>query len=549
MIKRLVRSRYLYIALASLIPLFFYINRFLLPDFAFDTVNYHVFNGERGLRNFLIPYSIKEFFPAGLHSFSPFLEFFSAFTRYLFGYRLGTLPGLLSYFLIIIYVYKTAHYLIPDFFSKANRSFAFLFFVNSVVVFELLVQVATYFVDTIHTMFVVIGFYYFTKFIKESKRNYALLASTVFGLSLLGKLTSFVFVIPFVLMLFLQLIKLRDWKTLVFSLVLLFLPFGVFACKIWLSTGNPIFPLYNSIFRSPYFAYVSFQNHNFGPRNITEVLFWPIISAVQKGRLGELEKYFYDYKLSLSFAIAVIFTTSLLMKTNKVKEVWLINISIFYFLSYYLWAYAFGYSRYGSMFEILAGIMLMVLYSKALYSDKALKIATLCLLLILTVQNYRILKVNIDNEYAWRSPMIRNFSVHLTQLRHLFDNKIAISSKIERRLLLTDVFVNCGMPGLGLYTLLNIDKPVIMLPDMSKEYQMTNAYYAESIKRLGVGKKGIMSFAAFMRKDGMNPNDAACLKTLSDNGAVIDVRLPVAYKAREGFAGDLVFGTINVLRN
>jgi hypothetical protein len=70
-----------------------YVNRFMMPDFTFDVLNYHLVNGERALAGF--PWMLGDLFPAIL-LVNPGPDMVFTITRHLPGYRLGTLPNVLA---------------------------------------------------------------------------------------------------------------------------------------------------------------------------------------------------------------------------------------------------------------------------------------------------------------------------------------------------------------------------------------------------------------------------------------------------------------------
>ncbi len=530
--KKIDPSGYLFLFLSLLIPLVYYLNRFLLPDYAFDTVNYHIFIGERGLHNFLFPFGKGEFFPTGLHTFSPLFEVLGAFVRRFLGYRLGTLPTLMSYFIIIFYVYRFIRLLIPEFFKKKPAILPFILFLNTIIVFELLAQMATYFVDITHTAFVVASLFYLFRFIKEAKQKDAYVSSLIMGLALLGKMTTLIYVIPFVGILLYVIVIHRKWKVLIICILLTSLPAVGFAFRLWEMTGNPLFPFYNSIFKSPYFSYQNFRNGDFGPRNAFEIIFWPVVSIFNKGRLGELERYFYDLKLSLFFFVACNFGITAF---RQPKITWEKLLSVFFFVSYYLWTAVFGYLRYAAILEIIGGVMLIYIWSNTARLKKVVNVFLYLLIAFFSVQNYKILKVNLDNEYAWRPPLIRNVNLHLTQLKNIFEDKLSISSGLMRQINESDAFINCAPATSGYYTLLKVYKPVIMSHDLVFQYGMTKEYENKA-RALLMNKT--YNYAALLVGGENNPNMDQCLKTLK-NGVIVTSSSPFIGNSREYF---FVFG-------
>lgn len=531
------------IFIASAIPIYFYLTRFLIPDFSFDTVNYHLFIGNRGLGDFFLPFGKNEFFPTGLHSFSAFFDTFFSITRHLLGYRLGTLPGLLAYLIVIYYVYKVVKYIIPYFLTKPLLVLAFI---NAIIVFELLAQVGTYFIDIVSAAFLMSGFYYFILYIREKRQLSLYISSALFGFALFGKLTNLVYIVPFLAFLVIYNLKRKKIKAMFASVILCLLPTVIYSLLLFSLTGNPVFPFFNSVFRSQYFSNVSFVNSFFGPKNLPEGLMWPLFTIKNHERLGELEALFYDKKLTIYFFIAVIYLLyNLLTKNNQGK--WRYAIIGFFFIAYYLWVFAFGYLRYAVFLELIGSLIFILLIND--FSDKKtlLKVVPIFLLLILLIQDYKILRISPRIEYAWRSPISLNVKQVSILTPNLFADKVQLPKDVEKLINQSDVYVNCGLPGTGLYTFLNIDKPVILLPGANSDYNMTKKYYEKEYTLANLNNKKTIRFTAMTMENGSNPNDAACTKTLGNSRYKIFQKYHYTSIIGDKKSGFLYFGTIESL--
>jgi hypothetical protein len=76
------------------LPLFLiYAMRVAFPDGSFDQLNYHLLSAERGLRG--LPFTNADFFPAPFQ-LNPAPEMVQGMTRWLLGYRLGTIVNYLA---------------------------------------------------------------------------------------------------------------------------------------------------------------------------------------------------------------------------------------------------------------------------------------------------------------------------------------------------------------------------------------------------------------------------------------------------------------------
>jgi hypothetical protein len=72
---------------------------------------------------------------------------------------------------------------------------------------------------------------------------------------------------------------------------------------MWVQSGNPVFPFYNTIFGSKYWSDSSWIFF-YGPQNPLEALFYPIVSSLQPTMLGEVKDIFPDLRLNFLFFLA-----------------------------------------------------------------------------------------------------------------------------------------------------------------------------------------------------------------------------------------------------
>ncbi len=100
------------ISFCLLIPLFLFLNRFLIPDVSYDSLNYHLFLGQRGIETYNNKF---EFFPTGIHNFSPIFDIPGYILTNLFGYRLGSISSLIFLYLSVFVIYKIFRLYQPNF--------------------------------------------------------------------------------------------------------------------------------------------------------------------------------------------------------------------------------------------------------------------------------------------------------------------------------------------------------------------------------------------------------------------------------------------------
>lgn len=58
--------------------------------------------------------------------------------------------------------------------------------------------------------------------------------------------------------------------------------------QVWQHLGNPLFPQFNGLFKSPLAAPVSIADTRWLPRNLGEHLLWPLLFTLKPQRIGDL---------------------------------------------------------------------------------------------------------------------------------------------------------------------------------------------------------------------------------------------------------------------
>ena len=218
------------------------------------------------------------------------------------------------------------------------------------------------------------------------------------GISLAFKLTTLVFILPLFALLVYQLrftqIRLKyspARSTYLLSAVGLILPSALFFCYMYNLTGNPFFPYFNNVFRSPLIAAANFKDLTMGPRSMIEILYWPFSGFLHPNRLFiNTNDSWYAGRLPLGVVTAI---ALLLMKQTAVE---IKRISITLLCATWLWAFSSGIIRYANLAEILSGVLCVYLFSCAFQKGTSLharprdkvknQVAAALLTLLLTFQ-------------------------------------------------------------------------------------------------------------------------------------------------------------------
>ena len=534
MIFKLNPNKLIYIIAGIFSPIVIYINRFLVPDQSFDTVNYHVFLGFKGLSNFFLPFNGREFYPSGLFSFSTFFDSINYVFINLVGYRIGNIGSLISYILIVIAVYKIVQLFDAQFFNKVKLKNIILF-VSIVTVHELLFEVATYFVEGVSTALVLWGFLLLFTFYKKviDKKNYSkidlfkfLLGNILIGISVYGKQTNLMYLPACILVnTYIAWILFRvHYGSKKIFVHLLFLPnlalFGfvsIYGVINYLETKNPFFPFYNAIFKSEYYPPISFENRLFGGLNFPEKVLWPIVSFFQPERLGEVHDMFNDYKLNIYIILSVLILIFLKkVKTGKFEKLFI----LVFITSALFWSFMFGYVRYATALEIIGGLTLLLLVNKKVLFFNS-KPAVILLLIFLIFQNIRIIKFNLTYDYSWRPTINNDWLVVKQQLPYLFAKEQSLPDEIAVELRAVDLTLNCSHPHTLYQTLSPLrGKPTLLIDNSAsggltstKQFQLKS----QSMIDLKVGQR----YGVIVPYFGLSANYEKCVNAIKQKGYTI----------------------------
>lgn len=204
---------------------------------------------------------------------------------------------------------------------------------------------------------VLIGLYALLRGIKQESLFLFLFAGISFGVAAGLKLTAAHYIVG---AFFACIISSFRLKSVLFFLVGiglgLLLADGYFMYLRWSLTENPVFPLANNIFNSPYYAEGWKSFSKFEPSKILYYLSLPVVwlssgdfseaSTVRDGRL--LLAYFGILLISIDFFIS--------KKIDRQK----LALVVFFVFSFLAWIVAFRIYRYLIVLEALSGVLLVV---------------------------------------------------------------------------------------------------------------------------------------------------------------------------------------------
>jgi hypothetical protein len=345
------------------LPLFaIYATRAAFPDTSFDTLDYRLINGERALRSF--PFIAGDFFPIRF-PFNPVSDMVTGIFRHLLGYRLGTI---VNYLVGLSLGMILNCFLRPYIKSAWLRSFGVVLLLLTE---HVLFIINNYMVDLLALPLLMES----TRLAlsaqsRDEQRGEPIRIGLMLGASVAFKLTNMAFALPILILYSYKLIRYKSGRAAIRKFVTLgiaFLaPLAPYTLFIYWQTGNPVFPLYNKIFRSPFWPTTDFAGKRWGPivddpsfahMKWWEVLLWPILLPFKiEHTAGDLGRH--AGRISLAF-IACLIGLFVGRNDRAIRALGFVGIT-----GAVLWSTISGMHRYGIYLELIGGVILLYLISQ-----------------------------------------------------------------------------------------------------------------------------------------------------------------------------------------
>lgn len=349
--------------LLGVLPLvLMYSLRVAFPDLSFDVLNYRILHGERALHGFL--YAPHDFFPTPA-PYNPAPDMVTAIFRHVFGYRLGTLINLL----VMIWTARIVEKFLRMFVGNAWLRAMGVMLV--VITEHALFEINNYMADLLVVPLLLEATFLVAnhsawKHPRRSLVNIALLL----GVAVAFKLTNAALALPVVLLCVYIVIRKQHEarelsalaKTTLACAAAFIFPIVPFSVALYRYTGSIVFPVFNGLFKSPYWPARSIWDPRWGPVGVVETLLWPVIIVFKPERLSELDVY--SGRISFGFVVALI--AVVLAWRNEVVR----NLSLLVVVSCVLWSSSTGYIRYALYIEVLAGILIFAAAARLAHSSK-----------------------------------------------------------------------------------------------------------------------------------------------------------------------------------
>ncbi len=180
-----------------------------------------------------------------------------------------------------------------------------------------------------------------------------------------------------------QNLKIRKILSVIFWLLVsnvigILISTGYWMAVLYSKFGNPLYPYYNEIFKSPYFAIFNFKDYRWVPKTFWHGLSYPISWASGKTPSPSLELVYRDPRWVIAIGLLGIYLLSILVFLIHLKffdhaqnqkdrfsqlSLSLVNNFVISFevVSFLVWLYMFGYTRYFIPTDLLSGIFIFCL--------------------------------------------------------------------------------------------------------------------------------------------------------------------------------------------
>lgn len=162
---------------------------------------------------------------------------------------------------------------------------------------------------------------------------------------------------------------------------------------LWMKFGNPFFPFYNHIFKSPYFTIKPVVWSTYLPVQWWEYILWPFIFSFNGLRVNPFQ--YSDIRFSLLYFIAIVWTIGLLIRKlirrkqmpgSDQFDAKMGNFLLWFFLiSYLLWIKESATYRFIIPLELLVPLCILVILDRLIGSRKirwSLVLAGICLIFV-----------------------------------------------------------------------------------------------------------------------------------------------------------------------
>ena len=477
------------------LPLFFlFSTRVAYPDTSFDVMTYHIVHSERALRGLVhIP---GDMFFGQFPSIDPAPDVITGITRFLLGFRAGVVIN----FVAILWMGTVIDKILA---LRVRSHWVRSMLVLACVTCEfLLAEINNYMVDLLALPLLLEALWFILRPSEKDTRMSAVLPHflLLIGMAVGLKITNFVFAAPM-----LAVLTYRLWRVdrrpigavirLGVKFAALFIaPVFAYVLYITYRTGNPVFPLYNGIFRSPFWGALNFYDGRWGPKGLLETILWPVQMFLVPERLSELNMY--TGRITIGWVLAIL---GLLLS----RKDWRLGGLCFTMLvGTFLWSEGAGYIRYGLFLEPLAGLVCVYFIAALIERSAAMRrsiaygIAAVAALALAT-QCYRAAVLSYDHEWSGRPNCFRQRGCRGDLAQLFTDRKMPLDTETQQLLANVDVWVESAPKVGGIMALARPDVPGFTYIEEYYRGTGSDAEFRDSLTQL----RGKRFFTMVMRSD------------------------------------------------
>lgn len=360
-------------------------------DNNWDLRNYHLYN----------PYAFLngrlgfDYAPAQLQSFHnpivdlPFYFLVTHLKPVLVGFFMGAVQGL-NFGLIFAIAFQVLFSMT----SKVRIGLSVLFAAMGMYAPVFIAEFGATENDTLTTLFVLTSVLIITRtltlrgsFASSHGRKSLIAAGILLGIGAGLKLTVLIYAVGATLaLLFVE----KRWKNsagivavLGVSIIIgLLISRGHWMATMWSTYGNPVFPFYNSIFKSPYYDLVDFNAPRYMPKSFLEGLTYPF-QFLTRTAYTHLSNDFRDSRYAVIYSLITFYFISLYVrwvlgprrrKKERKKEpqvdVMERFLLAFFIISYITWQIKFSIIRYLAPLEAMSPIIVFILTRHIFHRSK-----------------------------------------------------------------------------------------------------------------------------------------------------------------------------------
>jgi hypothetical protein len=515
--------------------------RAALPDHSFDVLSYHLLHGERSIRGPL--FRPGDFFPSAA-PFNPAPDMLTAISRLVLGYRLGTVINLLA----LIWTAQVTDRIMRRFVESSLLRAVCVLIV--LLAEHLLFEVNTYMVDLL-TLPLMLEATYLTLRAEESDAKLSSIFHIAFllGASVAFKVTNLAVALPLFLVWGITTWKrstrvaqfseaaflsdklqpaapttnssLSDIKSAAAAMIIFLLPILPFTIYLYRLTGNPLFPIGNVYFKSPYWPTHGGWDDRWGPVGILQTIFWPLLAVFHPERHSELSVY--SGRL-LTAVIAAVVGLILAWKNTYARKLCLVFLA-----SSLLWSVAaLGYGRYGLFDEASAGLIVVIVVALLLKRSARFpwpRIAAAAFALVLLGQTVVGINYVLHNDWGQRFTVFDYPKTYLREIKFfLRDRSLPQFLPPEQRDFFgaVPVWIESSVKSTGIEVFLNRKSPIISINH--PEYFFTRESRRQFVTTVDQLSNPVM-YSLVLSDELENAKQSAALRGL-EVGRVTPIEIP-----------------------